>query len=230
MEPASAAMDSSSKAPEPIQVLFVEDEFLIREWVAQALTEEGFAVKKASNAVEALRQIACGPVDILLTDINLPGGMDGTALARRMRELNPDLPIIYASARATLLEQGAGCRDRWYWRSPTIRPPWRACCSLRCPRRNALDRRLRLRLRHRPWLWSLLKKGYSGKPPRARKSSSQWMWYCPSMTSFSRASARNKGSVVSIPSTTNSSKARFNRIRHSLRVLPRTISLPTSES
>src|SRR6516164_1792622 len=107
MEPASAAMDSSSKAPEPIQVLFVEDEFLIREWVAQALTEEGFAVKKASNAVEVLRQIACGPVDILLTDINLPGGMDGTALARRMRELNPDLPIIYASARATLLEQGA---------------------------------------------------------------------------------------------------------------------------
>lgn len=62
MEPASAAMDSSSKAPEPIQVLFVEDEFLIREWVAQALTEQGFAVKKASNAVEALRQIACGPV------------------------------------------------------------------------------------------------------------------------------------------------------------------------
>lgn len=107
MEPASAAMDLSSKTPEPIQVLFVEDEFLIREWVAQALTEQGFAVKKASNAVEALRQIARGPVDILLTDINLPGGMDGTALARRTRELNPDLPIIYASARATLLEQGA---------------------------------------------------------------------------------------------------------------------------
>src|SRR5262249_24876796 len=56
---------------------------------------------------EALRQIACGPVDILLTDINLPGGMDGTALARRMRELKPDLPIIYASARATPLEHGA---------------------------------------------------------------------------------------------------------------------------
>jgi CheY-like chemotaxis protein len=107
MEPASAAMDLSSKTPEPIQVLFVEDEFLIREWVAQALTDQGFAVKKASNAMEALRQIACGPVDILLTDINLPGEMDGSALARRMRELKPDLPIIYASAHATLLEQGA---------------------------------------------------------------------------------------------------------------------------
>src|SRR5262249_19566859 len=107
MEPASAAMDLSSKKPVPVRVLFVEDEFLIREWVAQALTEQGFSVKKASNAMEALGQIACGPVDILLTDINLPGGMDGTALARRTRELKPDLPIIYASARATLLEQGA---------------------------------------------------------------------------------------------------------------------------
>ena len=107
MEPASTAMDLSSKTLEPIRILFVEDEFLIREWIAQALTERGFSVKRASNAMEALRQIACGSVDILLTDINLRGGMDGTALARRMRELNPNLPIIYASARATLLEQGA---------------------------------------------------------------------------------------------------------------------------
>src|SRR5262249_39247271 len=100
-------MELASKTPEPIRVLFVEDEFLIREWIAQALSEQGFAVKMASNATEALRQIACEPVDILLTDINLPGGMDGTVLARRIRELKPDLPIIYASARATLLEQGA---------------------------------------------------------------------------------------------------------------------------
>jgi len=95
-----------SKTPEPIRVLLVEDEFLIREWIAQALTEQGFAVKTAGNATEALHQIAFGPVDILLTDINLPGTMDGAVLARRMRELKPDLPVIYASARARLLEQG----------------------------------------------------------------------------------------------------------------------------
>jgi DNA-binding response OmpR family regulator len=95
-----------SKTPEPIRVLLVEDEFLIRDWIAQALTEQGFAVKTAGNATEALRQIACGPIDVLLTDINLPGPMDGAVLARRMRELKPDLPVIYASARARLLEQG----------------------------------------------------------------------------------------------------------------------------
>jgi DNA-binding response OmpR family regulator len=87
--------------------LFVEDEILIGEWIAQSLSEQGFAVEKVSNAADALEHIACAAVDILLTDINLPGGMDGAALARRARELQPDLPVIYASARATLLRQEA---------------------------------------------------------------------------------------------------------------------------
>jgi DNA-binding response OmpR family regulator len=102
-----AAMDAKIRSAEPIRVLFVEDEFLIGEWIAQSLSEQGFAVEKVSNAADALDHIACAAVDILLTDINLPGGMDGTALARRARELQPDLPVIYASARATLLRQEA---------------------------------------------------------------------------------------------------------------------------
>jgi CheY-like chemotaxis protein len=89
---------------EPIRVLLVEDEFLISEWVAESLSEQGFAVHTASNAVEALRYLATKPVDVLFTDINLSGGMDGAALARRARALLPDLPVVYASARANLLD------------------------------------------------------------------------------------------------------------------------------
>jgi CheY-like chemotaxis protein len=89
---------------EPIRVLLVEDEFLIGEWVAESLSEQGFAVHVASNAIEALRYLATEPVDVLFTDINLPGGMDGAALARRARALLPDLPVVYASARANLLD------------------------------------------------------------------------------------------------------------------------------
>jgi len=100
-------MDAKIRSAEPIRVLFVEDEYLIGEWIAQSLSEQGFAVEKVSNAADALDYIACAAVDILLTDINLPGGMDGTALARRARELQPDLPVIYASARAALLRQEA---------------------------------------------------------------------------------------------------------------------------
>src|ERR1700689_1271133 len=90
---------SNSVGTEPIHVLVVEDEFLISEWVSQSLAEQGFAVQTAANAADALRHLASDQVDVLFTDINLPGGMDGAALALRAREMRPHLPVIYASAR-----------------------------------------------------------------------------------------------------------------------------------
>jgi CheY-like chemotaxis protein len=95
---------------ERIRVLFVEDEFFIREWIALSLSEQGFAVDSVTNAVDAHLRIARAPIDVLLTDINLPGGMDGAALARRARELQPNLAVIYASARAATLKQEARVR------------------------------------------------------------------------------------------------------------------------
>jgi CheY-like chemotaxis protein len=100
-------MEPSAKEAEPVRVLFVEDEHLISDWVAQALIDQGFAVQTVTNAADALRQLATAPVDVLFTDINLPGGMDGADLARRAREMRPQLPVVYASARATLLRQDA---------------------------------------------------------------------------------------------------------------------------
>ena len=88
----------------PIRVLLVEDEFLISEWVAESLEEQGFAVRAVTNAADALRHLCASPVDVLFTDINLPGGMDGTALARRAREMLPDLPVVYASGRIGMLD------------------------------------------------------------------------------------------------------------------------------
>ena len=102
-----SVMKPSARAGEPIHVLFVEDEFLISEWVSQSLSEQGFDVWTVTNAADALAHLAALPVDVLFTDINLPGGMDGAALARRAREMQPQLPVIYASARATLLKQEA---------------------------------------------------------------------------------------------------------------------------
>jgi len=100
-------MEPSLGGSQPIHVLLVEDEFLISEWVAQALSEQGFAVQTAANASDALGHLASDQVDILFTDINLPGGMDGAALARRAREMLPNLPVVYASARATMLAPDA---------------------------------------------------------------------------------------------------------------------------
>jgi CheY-like chemotaxis protein len=100
-------MEATARKAEPIRVLFVEDEILVSEWVVESLSEQGFAVQAVTNAVDALAHLASDPVDVLFTDINLPGGMDGAALARRARELRPQLPVFYASARATMLAPDA---------------------------------------------------------------------------------------------------------------------------
>lgn len=84
-------------------VLLVEDEPLISDFAADALEEQGFAITAVSNAGDALRRLTSGdPIDILFTDVNLPGGMDGAMLARRARELRPDLPVIYTSGRSVI--------------------------------------------------------------------------------------------------------------------------------
>jgi two-component system, cell cycle sensor histidine kinase and response regulator CckA len=86
-------------------VLLVEDEPLISGVAAEALEEQGFAVETVSNADDALQRIRSGsPVDILFTDVILTGGMDGATLARRARELWPDLPVIYTSGRQSVIQ------------------------------------------------------------------------------------------------------------------------------
>lgn len=88
------------------RVLLVEDEFLISEMVAEVLAEHGYEVHVAANAKDALRHLTCGaPCDVLFTDINLPGGVDGAALAQLARKLRPDLPVVYASGQVTAIEQ-----------------------------------------------------------------------------------------------------------------------------
>ena len=97
-------MHSSLSEFPPLRVLLVEDEFLISEWVSESLAEQGFTVRAVSNAAEALRQLTSTAVDVLFTDINLAGGVDGLALAHRARELFPDLPVVYASGRIDALD------------------------------------------------------------------------------------------------------------------------------
>jgi CheY-like chemotaxis protein len=81
-------------------VLMVEDEPLITELMTEVLSENGFAVHAVADGETALRYLDDGPeVDVLFTDINLEGRMDGSTLAKQVRERRPDLPIVYCSGR-----------------------------------------------------------------------------------------------------------------------------------
>jgi CheY-like chemotaxis protein len=111
-------METVVNETDKIRVLIVEDEFFIAEWVAESLSDLGFSVDVVSNARDALQRLASAAVDVLFTDINLPGGMDGAALARQARKLLPRLPVIYASARVAMLEPEARVRGGVFVRKP----------------------------------------------------------------------------------------------------------------
>ena len=88
------------------RVLLVEDEFLICDLLTEVLSEHGFEVHAVCNAKDALRHLTGGhPCDLLFTDINLPGGVDGAALAEMARQLRPNLPVVYASGSVSRIEQ-----------------------------------------------------------------------------------------------------------------------------
>jgi two-component system, response regulator PdtaR len=92
---------------EPPVLLVVEDDFLVRLTLVDALSDGGFEVLEAADAKEALT-LVCDRDDIaaMLTDINLPGGSDGFALARAARVIRPALPVVYASGRYGGAEDG----------------------------------------------------------------------------------------------------------------------------
>ena len=82
------------------KVLLVEDESLIAELVSEVLEEHGFDVCVVATAEAGLTRLETDlGIDVLFTDINLAGAMDGAELARRARALRPELPIVYASGR-----------------------------------------------------------------------------------------------------------------------------------
>jgi len=81
------------------RVLFVEDEFLIRMTLSEAMADEGFDVAEAGSGDEALEMLREERFALLLTDVQLPGELDGLSLVGRARDIDPGLPVIYMTGR-----------------------------------------------------------------------------------------------------------------------------------
>lgn len=96
-------------------VLVVEDEVLIRLVIADYLRECGYKVYEAVNAQEAIAMLQSPEVavDIVFSDVQMPGDMDGFALSRWIRANKPGVQVILTSGversaniAATLCEAG----------------------------------------------------------------------------------------------------------------------------
>ena len=84
-------------------VLIVEDEPLIRFNILDVLEDVGHVALEAGNADEAMVLLkARNDVDILFTDVNMAGSMDGIQLAKRVRAMRPNIGIIITSGMVRL--------------------------------------------------------------------------------------------------------------------------------
>jgi CheY-like chemotaxis protein len=103
-------------------ILVAEDEEDVRFVVAEALSAAGFSVLEAENGPEALRLLKANPgIQLLFTDIMMPGGMDGFELAHRAKQLRPDLRVVYTSGFVKELPWG----EHGIGYGPMLRKPYR---------------------------------------------------------------------------------------------------------
>ncbi len=90
-------------------ILVVEDQDDVREIAVALLEDLGYAVLQARCGREGLTTLQSDrPIDLLLTDIVMPGGINGTQLAEAARGLRPGLPIVFTTgyAEAAVLHEG----------------------------------------------------------------------------------------------------------------------------
>jgi two-component system CheB/CheR fusion protein len=118
-------------------VLVVEDNAALRRVVVRQLEELGYRVLAAENAAAGLRLLDRQSVDLLLTDVVMPGGINGRELARRARRRWPEIKIVFTSGFSEARLNGAtgplaAC-------SPLLSKPYRKE-DLASAAREALDR------------------------------------------------------------------------------------------
>ena len=81
-----------------LTVLVVDDEVLLRQFMARALTNDGYRVLEAGNGIEALAWFGNGgsPIDLVITDILMPG-MGGVELAAQLATQSPAPPVLFVT-------------------------------------------------------------------------------------------------------------------------------------
>ena len=81
------------------RVLVVEDEAIIRSVMVEVLIDAGFQVDEADNSDDALKLLDEDGYRLLVTDVHMPGDLDGIDLAGHAQNHKPPLPVVFVSGR-----------------------------------------------------------------------------------------------------------------------------------
>ena len=93
-----------------MSILVVEDETLIRQMLCEDLRDAGFQVIEAYNADEAFSLLQVMLPTLIITDVKMPGSVDGLGLLAQIKMNHPDLPVIITSGHvqhAQAIDAGA---------------------------------------------------------------------------------------------------------------------------
>lgn len=113
--PKSAATSPSDVDADVRVVLVVEDEPIIRIDIADELRQWGYQVIEAGTADEAIVMLrSTAKIDVLLTDVWMPGSLDGLDLVRAARRERPDLRVVVLSGHTVLLPEDEHLVDRFF--------------------------------------------------------------------------------------------------------------------
>lgn len=101
------------------KVLLVEDEADLALIVSDTLREQGYEVLTANNGVEGLEKFKSRGADIVVADVMMPK-MDGFAMAREIRELSSDVPLLFLTAKSAIddVEEGFEIGANDYLKKP----------------------------------------------------------------------------------------------------------------
>jgi two-component system, response regulator PdtaR len=82
-----------------LTILLAEDDAWVQELISAKLRANGYRVIVADRGDDALLLLRTGGVDVLVTDIAMPGALDGWALGEQARLMHPTLAVVYVSSR-----------------------------------------------------------------------------------------------------------------------------------
>lgn len=101
------------------KILFVEDEEDLTLIVTDTLRGQGYDVITAANGIEGLEKYRSLGADIIVTDVMMPG-MDGFSMARQIRKISTDVPLLFLTAKSTIddVEEGFEIGANDYLKKP----------------------------------------------------------------------------------------------------------------
>ena len=119
----TAAPTGRPRFPRPVIILVVEDEALVSMNVCEFLVDQEFTVFAAQDVEEALGVLhqLDGRIDLVFTDVNMPGAQDGFDLVREVNRCWPEIRILVASAGLNGQEPPADLRHF----GPILAKPYR---------------------------------------------------------------------------------------------------------